>query len=197
VRDKKIYAIVLVLTLAACRGGTASSTGVSSALIVPPGAFEVQSGTEYDGTIKYNAASQQAGDQVLTHIRVQLQALGWKPEPQDSLGLRSENSHSTGWDRFLEREVMVNRWIGEWRDPVGDLVWYQIEYRTQPDETKVDRTVGPVTVKGLSGELHRTCLPLYRRQVNVRLLKAKDPKDFVREGGAYPFNPLENRGGLL
>jgi hypothetical protein len=105
-----------------------------AALILSPGStgvrFDEQGNT---ARLSYHVSSKFPATSVIDWISDQLQKAGWKPLKYDFLNPNSPSSHVTGWPYQLDGTknpaLCVHQWLGDWRDPSGNIVRYGFRYK--------------------------------------------------------------------
>jgi hypothetical protein len=99
-----------------------------------------------------------------------LRAAGWQSLEYDVLRPRRRLSNVVGWaalpDTSVTPHVQVLLWQGQWRDDVGNVVMYSVEYRCDNHDSD--------------------CFPSGSGQVRARWMSAEDLKTAIRTPSKLP-----------
>ena len=105
-----------------------------AALILYPDAtaikFDERGGAD---RLSYHINSKYPATPVIELISNKLQNAGWKPLRYDVLDPHIPSSHVKGWQEFLqgtkEPILCIHQWLGDWKDPSGNIVSYGFRYK--------------------------------------------------------------------
>lgn len=96
----------------------------------------------YDVQVDYPAEG------VLRFIKDSLERQGWQPLKKDILNPDTPSSHITGWDEFVDGrtspKTQVHQWLAPWKNPHGDVVWYELRYRHPVGTSPTPKTVSVI-----------------------------------------------------
>lgn len=104
-----------------------------AALILYPGATDIRFDERGStGRLSYRVSSKFPATPVIELISHKLQKAGWEPMKYDFLNPSLPSSHMTGWTYFLDGTKdptqCVHQWLGDWKDPSGNIVTYGFRY---------------------------------------------------------------------
>ena len=104
-----------------------------AALILYPGATEIRFDERWGrDTVSYHVTSKFPATTVIELISNKLQKAGWEPMKYDFLNPGSPSSQTIGWTYFWkginEPGVCVHQWLGDWKDPFGNIISYGFRY---------------------------------------------------------------------
>jgi hypothetical protein len=132
-RNSVVVATVLCLVIGACKeradGGQRARP---DALIVVPGATNLQDTDENEGTVAYEVKEEYPAQPIIETIRRRLESKGWRPLQESFLNPGLPNSFTSGWashaDSTGERPIRVYEWVGQWEDDSKRIAWYVLNY---------------------------------------------------------------------
>ena len=83
--------------------------------------------------VQYNVQIEYPAEDILRFIRGSLEGQGWQPLNEDVLNPGLPTSHVNGWQQYTDGRTSpkaeVRQWLGQWKNPSGDVVWYRLQYR--------------------------------------------------------------------
>jgi hypothetical protein len=138
----KALSVACLLTLAACAPGRQGPQmqPLNEALVVLEGATDLRVldeglGVQYELEVSYPAEAP------LAILRAVLSDKRWTPLLKDPLNPAIETAHARGWTRFIDGTadpaVRVHQWSGDWVSVDGDVVRYQLQYRSSESAADV------------------------------------------------------------
>lgn len=103
-------------------------SGENPAIIVLPGAQDVQWFDAYDGHVVYNLRDAYPGRLSIEEIRSRLRDQGWQPRDRDLLNPTLTYAISARWRPLQLADGGVLAWSEQWRNSTGDVVMYGFKY---------------------------------------------------------------------
>jgi hypothetical protein len=137
----------LMASLLVATSVTQGSEGSSPAsLLVYPKAEQVRY-DDKDGAwwVYYSVQAEYPAEGVLRFIRTELKRQGWWPLKEDVLNPGLPSSHVTGWQDYVDSrtspKTQVRKWIAQWKNARGDVVWYVLKYQYPKGTLPIPKTV--------------------------------------------------------
>lgn len=105
-------------------------------LSLPADASDVKVRRREEATdVAYKVDREFPAEALLKDISDTLSASGFTPMASDWLNPTIPNSHSRGWGPYIDGtvkpNVAVHVWLAQWRDSLGNVVVYQLQYRSK------------------------------------------------------------------
>jgi len=121
------------------RGSGSDAEHRYKALVVCPGATDIlRKKWENTDQVSYRIVVSYPAESVLSCISNKLSQTGWEPLKEDYWNPGFPSSHVRGWTQFADASVQpqssVDQWLGQWKDGVGSIVWYSLQYRYPPGD---------------------------------------------------------------
>ena len=135
-----LAALILVAAFAACRRSTGyvpvTLLSLPNELRPLSGALDADASSVPDGLIwvRYKLAEPYPARNALGLLRMRLEMRGWQPVAHAWLNPNEPSSHTAGWFEFYDPlhqpPSMVHQWMAEWRSSTGEVVIYDLQYRS-------------------------------------------------------------------
>lgn len=116
-----------VAALSSCAAHQQPPSG-NPAIIVLPGAQEVQWGGAYDGHVAYRLRDAYPGRRSMEEVRSRLRAQGWHPRARDLLNPTLTYAITARWRPLQIADGGVLAWSEQWQNGAGDVVIYGFKY---------------------------------------------------------------------
>ena len=135
-----LFALLLLLQTLACKE-TVSKTQSSNSLVILTGAYNVKK-TNEPGKVEVNYEVMQAfpAPEAIGRIAVAMSESGWTPFEEDFLNPGMPSSLVRGWTDYREGSLTADsgrtQWIGQWKNPKGEVAEYRLLYRGFPNNRK-------------------------------------------------------------
>ncbi len=138
----RLVAVSLAAILLACN----ATAQRNEALIVLEGASGILEMKQYDGAVRYELRESYPAMNALQRLTAELEKKGWRQARDEILSPRDPNDGQRGWSRFLQEDKTVFLWYGEWQNPAGARVLYDLRYLTSGNELEPQ---GPLIVTAI------------------------------------------------
>jgi hypothetical protein len=102
---------------------------------IPPGSHDVVVRSQANVTVmELHVAAAYPASSVLSGIGGRLKPAGYVPIHNSIQNPSLASSHVRGWTRFSDatgkEPTVVHQWLGDWRNPAGDIVSVALSYRS-------------------------------------------------------------------
>jgi hypothetical protein len=108
-------------------------------LLVPNGATEVIArGDGKAAAVEYRTSAPYPAESFLAEVEARMSQRGWESAKTDLLNPTISTSNVRGWTSYVDARVSprvgVHQWLGYWRNRVGDVVSYALQYSSAADD---------------------------------------------------------------
>jgi hypothetical protein len=133
---------VVVAFFAPARSATSSPSDTGD--VLPPALIVAKNAQNVKGqrddlrpnriSVSYTVRAAYPATELLAEVRKRLEGSGWKPLSMDPVNAMRPSSHEVGWRVHVTQhpEQENFNWSGQWSNPAGDVVEYQLYYGSGP-----------------------------------------------------------------
>jgi hypothetical protein len=140
----------LLVALGCANGQQTSVRSLPQELVPLPDAVNVRYTSENEGTVSYELNVQYPANTVVEALVKRLEMMGWRGLKYDVLNPEVPSSLISGWkfyeDATQRDERPVYRWMAQWEDVSGRIVWYTLKFEGPADSS--GGPVGPLHITG-------------------------------------------------
>ncbi len=137
------FAVLVAVALLAAAGDATGSPS-DKGDVLPPALVVVKDAQNVKGhrdelrpnrtDVSYMVRAAYPATELLAEVRKRLEGSGWKPMSMDPVNAMRPSSHEVGWRVHVTQhpEQENFNWSGQWSNPAGDVVEYQLYYGSGP-----------------------------------------------------------------